>query len=448
MFADPHIMANQLGQLIQCKTVSNSDESKIDGGEFERLHALLEEFYPLLHQHLEKRTVSRYGLLYKWAGKSSEKSLLFMAHQDVVPADDAGWKQPPFSGELADGCVWGRGAIDIKCMICCEMEAVEFLLSQGFQPAFDIYLAYGYDEEVNSKHSTHDIVQLLQSEGVKLSLVLDEGDSFAEGDSYGAPGKTLACIGVAEKGYLDIELAISSPGGHASRPLPTSALAELARAIDAVEKMDTKCTVVQPVREFYTGLAPHMQKSKLKDLLMDLDANQAAFIREMKQTRRGNAAVSTTHAATMAQGSPAANVLPQKATASINFRLIPGDSVDSIIEQCRKAIANPNIEITTRQAEEASAIAPTTGSAYRLLDSVTKQVYPDVIVLPSLVFGATDSRHYEPICDNIFKFLPIRACVNLGHTVHSENERMPIDGLDKGAEFFAALIRQCEKLED
>ena len=148
---DPQISAEHLAGAVRFATVSNADNSLTDYTKFDAFHEYLKETYPLVHKHLTLEHTDQAGLLYHWkgTGKSGAAPLLLMAHQDVVPEGDLEkWTYPPYSGTIADGKIWGRGSSDCKSNLIGQMEAVEALLEKGYEPDYDLYLSYGYMEEV------------------------------------------------------------------------------------------------------------------------------------------------------------------------------------------------------------------------------------------------------------------------------------------------------------
>ena len=206
------ICAEHLAGMVRIPTVSNAELAKMDFSKFDQLHEYLRQSYPLVHRHLKLETIGKAGLLYTWkgTGKSKEAPLVLIAHQDVVPeGDHALWKYPPFSGEIAEGKVWGRGTTDCKCNIMSILEAVEHLLSEGFTPGYDLYIGFGYNEEVMGGEgpAAAMIVQTLHDRGITPGCVLDECGGV-EHDTEGGKDEWSAHIVSAEKGYADFELYV------------------------------------------------------------------------------------------------------------------------------------------------------------------------------------------------------------------------------------------------
>src|SRR5258705_11496160 len=206
---DTTAAAGRRAGALTYRTISYPDSSRFDALEFCRFQDYLRKSFPKLHARLKREVTAGYSLLYEWRGTDTTlKPILLLAHQDVVPVEagtESRWTEPPFAGRIADGYVWGRGALDDKGNLMALLEAVERLVSEGWTPKPTIYLAFGHDEEVGGMHGAARTAALLASRGVKLEYVLDEGGAIATGLVPGIPGP-VALVGIAEKGYLSLEL--------------------------------------------------------------------------------------------------------------------------------------------------------------------------------------------------------------------------------------------------
>jgi carboxypeptidase PM20D1 len=218
------VALKRLSLAIQHKTISKQNLTAEGGAEFQRLHKFLSDSFPAIHTHLAREVIGGYSLIYTWKGTNeSLKPLLLMGHIDVVPVDpesEKTWTHPPFSGEIAAGYIWGRGTMDDKVSVLAILEAVEHLLATGFQPQRTLYLAFGHDEKTGGASGAAKIASLLHSRQVELEYVLDEGGSITDGLVPGVAAP-VALIGIAEKGYLSLELSVESAGGHSSTPPAT-----------------------------------------------------------------------------------------------------------------------------------------------------------------------------------------------------------------------------------
>jgi carboxypeptidase PM20D1 len=435
----------RLSQAIQFKTISYQDSGKMDTGQFNGLHRFLQQSFPLIDSLLTLEKINTYSLLYKWQGSNpSLKPILLMAHQDVVPVDPLtlpGWAHPPFEGVVKDGFVFGRGALDIKSGITGEMEAVEYLLREGFKPQRTIYLAYGHDEEIGGRQGALQIANHLQQQNVELEYVLDEGGSIISGIVPGVE-KPVAIIGIAEKGYVSLELTVEEEGGHSSMPPKQSAIGILSAAITKLEThpFPTQMNGVGSVLFDYVG--PEM------DFGMRLVfANRWLFgpVIESQLDKKNStrASMHTTTAATIFNSGEKENVLPIKAKAVVNFRIMPGDSSQGVIAYVKKVMNDERIKIkhTAQEPDEPSGVSDLNSEAFKRIHQTTAQIFPDVLVAPYLVLGATDSKHYKNLTKNIFRFEPTRLDDADLKRIHGTDERISIESYKETISFYIQLIK-------
>lgn len=441
--SNAEILRNFQG-MVQCKTVSSDELAKIDFNEFYRLHRYLEQTYPLIHQKLTREVIGKASLLFHWQGDGSSAALpiALMAHLDVVPVGDlAKWQHDPFSGDILHGYIWGRGTGDTKCQIVVQMEAIEELLGQGYTPPYDIYLCYGHNEEivaVGDLSGAEQIVSLLKERGVRLGCVIDEGGTLVDGKVLGVASR-IAVIGVAEKGSVHVELSVSDIGGHSSTPKASTALGKVARAAVAVEEHPMLAHLLPLVEETLRALAPEM--GKLAPVLNNAAANWPLLQQYLQQSPTTNAMIRTTMAVTMAQGSAQANILPERASMTVNCRLLPGDTMDTLLDYL-KSIVDPEVEVKVLSGKNPSPISPTDTAPMRLMRRLITEQFPDTLITPYLVMGGTDSGKYYPICDNVYRFAPFYFDAVTMPTMHSVNERMLSGGFEKAVSFYREFIEQ------
>ena len=329
---DPMVSAEHLAGAVRFATVSNADNSLTDYTKFDAFHEYLKETYPLVHKHLTLEHTDQAGLLFHWkgTGKSGAAPLLLMAHQDVVPeGDPEKWTYPPYSGTIADGKIWGRGSSDCKSNLIGQLEAVEALLEKGYEPDYDLYLSYGYMEEVAGGKIP---AETLRGAGVRFGAVLDEGGGVRPGSDYGIDDKALCTIGLCEKGYVDFELSYTAKGGHSSRPGENFATTMIAKALIAIQEHPMPYRVTDTIRRRFEVLAPYMAKEnpELAELLKNPDENLEKLVPYLKKDPALDAMFHTTVVPTMLSGSAQANILPAKVTAVVNSRVLEGDTVESV----------------------------------------------------------------------------------------------------------------------
>jgi carboxypeptidase PM20D1 len=447
---EPEVIAGHVSTVLQCKTISSDTKSASDRKAFFELHHILEQLYPRVHGGLEREFINEYSLLYTWKGSRPElEPVLLMAHLDVVPADPSTlneWAHAPFSGDIAEGFVWGRGALDIKNQLVTILEAVETLLKADYQPERTVLLAFGHDEELGGVQGTREIAAHLEAQGVHLAAVIDEGGSIVEDLVPGVP-VPIAMVGYAEKGYLTLELNVEGQAGHSSTPPAHSAIGVLARAVMRIEAnpMPAHISMVRSMFQAIGSAAPfYMQAAFANTWLM------GGVVRRMMLASPSTAAtIRTTTAVTMVRGGIKDNVLPSEARALVNFRLLPGDTIASVCERTRKVIADQRVKFSPLEdtAWEASPVSLTDTPAYRVLSRTVRQVFGNIPVAPYLVLGATDSRHYASICDHVYRFSPVSITTADLARMHGVNERIRVDALGQMVQFYMLLVGSWSKTE-
>ena len=439
--------AERLGRAVQFQTISYQDRSQLEVEEFRGFHRFLEGAYPLIHSRLERELINDMSLLYTWEGADpSLPALIYTAHIDVVPIEPgtAGdWTHPPFSGRIADGFVWGRGTLDCKGSLIGLMEAVESLLSEGYVPRRTIYLAFGHDEEVGGDTGALAIASLLRERGVRAEYVLDEGGFIIDGTPLGV-SREIALIGIAEKGYLSLELKVRTEGGHSSMPPDHTAIGILAAAITQLENNPFPPRLEGVALSTFQSLAPALP-SALRAAVRAHRLLNPLIIRELSRNQATNAVIRTTTAATIIEAGSKENVLPQEARAVVNFRLLPGDSIEFVVNRVKKIIDDPRVEVSIiGTPREASLVTSTDSLGYQTLTGVIREMFPQVAPAPYLVLGGTDARHYELVSDSIMRFVPHRLDETDQARIHGTNERLSLENLDKSVEFYSRLIKALD----
>ena len=352
------------------------------------------------------------------------------------------WTYPPFAGRVAEDYVWGRGALDVKCGAVGILEAVESLLADGFRPRGTVYIAMGHDEEVGGQNGNKKIAALLKRRGVRLRYVLDEGGAILQGVIQG-PTSPVAFVGIAEKRYLSVRVIASGPEGHASSPPPQTAVGILAAAICKLESHPMPARLGGATDRMLDFLGPEMPFPQ-KAVIANRWLFGGLIRRQFAAQPPTNATIRTTWAATMVEGGVAENVLPATASAYFNVRLLPGDTAKSVREHIERTIDDPQrvkVECSEAQGIEASAMSDTDSPEFATLQRTIREVFPDVIVAPGLTVGATDSRHYETIAENTFRFIPMRITAEDLKRIHGTDERISVDNYLELIRFYIRQIR-------
>ena len=434
------LLAQKLSKMIQYDTTSHANVHEEE--KFLGFHKVLEELFPLVHEKLE-RTVIDGNLLYYWKGKSSEKPILLMSHQDVVPAEGE-WLHEPFSGDIADGKVWGRGASDTKCSVMAFFEAVEELLREGYTPDCDVYLASSCTEEWAGDGAPK-IVEELKRRGVELFIVCDEGGGIISEPIGGIKGN-FAMVGVFEKGKADVKFTARSTGGHASAPAKNTPIARLAAFVNEVETHTPfKRKFLPEVSAMFARLAPYAPFG-LK-LVM---GNLWLFAPIMKPvlgkiSAQAGAMLQTTIAFTMQSGSDAYNVLPQEATLGANMRFIPHQGEKESLEIIKALAAKHGLETEIVHSNDYTEPVDINGEAFKLVEKVIGETFPGLPVSPYVMTGATDAQFYQPICPSCIRFAPVIYGPEQMKGMHGLNENMEYNCLPGAVRFYKNLIKAQKK---
>ncbi len=448
---DKAAVADRLAQAVQFRTISSRDDPNLSADQFRQLHDFLQRKFPLIHAKLNREEVAGLSLLYTWEGSDPKaKPVLLMAHQDVVPiapGTEGDWQHPPFSGDVKDGHVWGRGSWDDKGNLMSQMEAVEMLLASGYQPARTVYLAFGADEEVGGLRGAAKIAALLGERKVHVDFVIDEGLLVLDGVMPGLK-KPAALIGVAEKGYLSVVLKVSATPGHSSMPPKqgTSAIGMMSAALKRLDDEQLPSGIRGVAGELFETLAPEMG-SFSRVALSNLWLFGPVVKKQLESVASTNAMLRTTTALTIVNAGNKENVLPGRAEATLNFRILPGDTKEQVMDHVRSTVAQATqssaFELYALPgAVNSSKVAPTNSAQYAILNKTIREVFPDALVAPGLMVAATDSIHYGDISDHIFKFSPVRANAEDLKRFHGTNERLSVDNYADAIRFYHRLISE------
>jgi carboxypeptidase PM20D1 len=434
--------AQRLSGAIQFRTISSIDRSQVDYSQFAGLQDYIDKSFPLVNSTLTKKVINNYGLLYVWKGNDSQKKpILLMAHQDVVPALADGWKHQPFSGDIADGFVWGRGAIDDKGSLMSILEMTEYLINDGFKPSRSIYIAAGFDEEVGGLEGAAKISEYLKEQGLQFESIFDEGMFVTQG-AVPSVKPPVALIAVAEKGYLSLELVAESAGGASSMPPDQTTVGILASAIDKLQTHPFPTHMNGPAGDLFEYLGPEMS-FPYKMIFANMWLFRPLIEAELASSPGTNAAIRTTLAPTMFEGSQRDNVLPAKATAVVNFRISPGETMQSVTDRVKSVVNDSRVKIQPAPvfANDPSPVSPTDGASFNILNKTIREVMPDALVAPMISIGGTDCIHYIGLSADIYRFLPERLYGDDLNMLHGMNEKISINNYGEMINYYILLVR-------
>lgn len=432
-----------LSKAITYKTISYQERDKFAFAEFDKFISFLEETYPSVHDQLELEKINDYALVYKWKGSVSSKNPIGLtSHYDVVPVlegTEENWEQPAFSGAVVNDKIWGRGILDDKVGVIGILEAVEFLLNDGFKPARDVYIMFGFDEEIGGDEGALKIVNTLKNRGVTFDFVLDEGGAIVENMVPGVD-QPVGVVGISEKGSATAELSIEGSGGHSSQPKDHTNIGRIASAIAKLEDTQFKGNLKGPGEDLFEYVAPEMSF-----VMKYVFANKVIFepiIEQILLQQPATAAlIRTTIAPTSFQAGEQYNALPVKATAIINHRLMPGDSLEDVKTFIEDTIKDEAINVTVT-GSEASKVSSTDGWEFKSIQQAARNVYNDAIIAPYLMFAGSDAKHYDSISNNTYRFLPVQITSEDLNRMHGTNEHISKDNFIQAIKFYAEIIKE------
>ena len=428
-----------LSKMIRMETISVNDDLQIE--KFLKFQELLKELFPSIFAACEF-TDFEGSFLLKWKGRDESKNpVMFMNHQDVVAADGE-WKHEPFSADIADGKLWGRGTLDDKGGLWGMLQAADELAEEGLVPSRTIYFESACTEET-SGYGADIISKWMQEQGIRLDMVLDEGGAVMYDPIGGAKG-TFAAVGVGEKGCAEIKFIAKGNGGHASTPAKNSPLVRLGKFMAYVERHDlfdaemspTICEMLRRVG-VYMGPVGNALKdpNKVRHLL-------ARVLPRLSGT--ANALVQTTIAFTMAQGSDARNAIPTEAWVIGNMRYSHHQGQKSSMEVIRKAAKKYDLEMEILDPGFESGLTDYNGYAFKLVEKAVAATLPGVDdTIPYIQTGASDSRYFDRVCDQCLRFMPFKISDEQLESIHGINECIDLECLVPAVDFYRYLMQNC-----
>lgn len=429
-----------LAAMIQCKTVSSRDPSKVDEAEFEKFRQLLQERYPNIHNNCCLKRIGKSGMLYHWKGKDHQHPSILMAHYDVVPANEEAWEKPAFAGLIEDGVLWGRGTLDTKGTLCGVMESVENLMEQGFTPQNDIYMAFAGDEEI-AGDTAPAIVAELQKRGIIPALVVDEGGAVVE-KVFPGVSQPCALVGIGEKGMMDLELSLKGKGGHASAPPPHTPVGVLSKAVVDIENHPFQGELTKPAAEMFNTLGRH-SSFLYRMIFANLWCFGSLLDSLCKKTGGElNALMRTTCAFTQMEGSKATNVLPPEAKVVANLRLLGSDTMENAMKYLKKVTKNPDLIFRKIHGMNPSIYSETEGESWNKLKEAIQETWPDALVSPYLMVACSDSRHYCKISNHVYRFSAMALSAEERGMIHGNNERIPTEKILQTVRFYLRLVQK------
>lgn len=425
-----------LSEAVTYKTISFSEDTPPDSTAFYGFHRFLERAFPLIHSKLTLEKINDYSLLYTWQGSdASLKPMILMSHMDVVPVDlptIGDWEAGPFEGKITQTDIIGRGTMDDKGTLMAVMEAVEKMLEENFSPKRTIYLAFGHDEEVGGPRGAKQIADHLKKQGVQAAITIDEGGFLAE-DLVPGIDSPVAMINLAEKGFASFRLIVETNGGHSSAPPEENTIGILAQAIVDLEDNQRPYKLVNPVDyqlEYMGPEMPFMQRMAF--------ANPWLFKKPILEALNAH----TTTAPTIIGGGVKNNVIPTVAEATINFRILPGETIESVKEHIVNTVSDKVRVEEVGFLTNPSPVSSVESENFKILEQTIRDIYPNSIVVPGLVGGGTDARYFYDISDDVYRFYPIKLAPDSMSRFHGIDEKISKENYMEIITFSYHLIKR------
>ena len=434
--------ALHLSEAIQIKTISFGDTLPIDTAEFLKFRAFMEKTYPLMHSKLDKQSFNQFSYVFKWKGKDTSKApFVLMAHLDVVPVEaiaESKWTYPSFSGMVKEDTIWGRGAVDDKSSAIAIMEATEQLLRNNFTPERTFYICFGHDEEIAGKRGANIVSQWFKENNIRPAFVLDEG-GMIDTEKFKDVKKPVAVIATGEKGFVNVDISVTIPGGHSSQPEKETAIDVLNKAITKVRATQMPPIITPPLQSLLERTAA--EQSFLKRMVVsNMWLFENVVIKNLEENKQTNAMVHTTLVPTIVKAGIKDNVIPSIANATFNSRILPGQTSDDVVNFVRNTINDDRVTVKkqTISLMEASSSTPSDHPTFKMLESITKKIVPNVLVSPYLMIGATDSRYYRPFSEAVLNFTPMQNAKGF----HGIDERIGIADLSRMISFYKLVLAE------
>lgn len=429
-----------LSKAIQHRTISFSEDAIPDSAVFNGFHRFLAETFPLVHETMSLTKINEYSLLYTWEGSDlSKKPIILMSHQDVVPVDVPTmemWEAGPFEGKITEDHIIGRGTLDDKSSLIALFESAEMLIKEGFVPNQTIYFAFGHDEEVGGPNGAAKIADYLEEKGIHAAFTLDEGGMITDGMVPGID-QPVSMINVAEKGFASFRLIVETTGGHSSAPPKENTIGILAQAIVDLENNQRPYRLVDPVRYQLEYLGPEMPFAQ-KVAFANLWLLKGPILKALNSH--------TTTAATIIDGGVKNNVIPTVAEATINFRILQGETIESVQEHIEKTISNKVRVEKSGFLTNPSPSSTIDSDAYKLLESTIRSVFPETVVVPGLIGGGTDARYFYKISDGVYRFYPLRINPESMSRFHGIDEKISKENYKEMIQFAYQLMKKFNEI--
>ena len=383
----------------------------------------------------------RANIIARLKGNGAKRPIILLSHMDVVTADVSAWRVDPFSAEIIDGSIYGRGALDMKNEGLLHLMTMIALAREKPQLSRDVIFLGTADEEVKDEGSIWMIANKAELFKTAEYLLTEGGDNLLEGDSVRFVG-----VDVAEKAPFWLQLTATGQPGHGSRPIADSAPNRLVQAMSRIINYEPPIKLLPAVEKFFKDIAPLQQeplRSKFANIRESL--KDPAFLKELTNSREYNFMLRNTISLTMLNGSLQTNVIPTTASCNLDVRLLPGEDPQDFLKEIQRVIADPSIKITNVNTFKPPNSSPIDTELFRLIASTTKIHHPEALVTTKMLSGYTESQLYRQLGITCYGWAPIYTTVEENEGVHGNNERITVKNVREGTREMYEVVSQIAR---
>ncbi|MEO8436701.1 MAG: M20/M25/M40 family metallo-hydrolase, partial [Pyrinomonadaceae bacterium] len=385
---------------------------------------------------------ARANIIARIRGDGSKRPIILLSHMDVVTADPAAWRVNPFSAEIIDGAIYGRGALDMKSEGLLQLMTMIILAREKPKLSRDVIFIATADEEVKDEGSIWMIANKAELFKDAEYLLTEGGDNLLENGSVKYVG-----VDVAEKAPYWLQLTATGQPGHGSRPIADSAANRLARVMWRIVNYETPIKLQPAVEKFFQDIAP-LQAESMRSRFLNIreSLKDPAFVKQITSDREYNYMLRDTISLTMMSGSKQTNVIPNTATCNIDVRLLPGGKPEEFLAELKQVIADPAIKI-----EQVNTFKPPNSSRldtelFGLISSVTKRHHSEALITTKMLSGYTESQLFRQLGITAYGWAPFYTSVEEGQGVHGNNERITVKNIREGTREFYEVVSEISGL--
>lgn len=426
----------RLQKMIRCRTVSKQDS--YDDAEFSALRAVMEELFPLIHRNAELMRFSQDCWIYKLKGTDESRNIMLMSHHDVVDAGD-GWTYPPFSGEIAEGRIWGRGTVDTKTPLFAIFSALEELLSEGFAPPVNIYIGSSHNEEI-AGDGIPSALEYFKQQDITFEVVLDEGGAVIDPPLAGMKCEKCAMVAVHEKGRYKLICTAETEAGHSSLTAAAkrSPVERMSAFIHEITTSDPFIRRLNPqVKAMFAHLAPYCA-FPMKQILSNLWLFGPVLRRVMpKLNPQAGGMIGTSCAFNSISGDTKTN----RCTAIASFRAVDASDMGQDLETFFHIAEKYAIQVQIAPGSEYHEPADMTAVQFAYTLNCIREIFPAYPPAPFILPAGTDARTLTDICPCVLRFAPIRLSARQLASVHGKDENIDLSAITDAVAFYKYFVK-------